>query len=41
MDSTAKQFDEEREEKVKYDLSSTVVDLDENGHAPKLINARK
>lgn len=40
MDDTAKEFDDS-EEKVKYDLSSTVMDLDENGHVSKLRNARK
>ncbi len=40
MDDTAKEFDGS-EEKVKYDLSSTVMDLDENGHVSKLRNARK
>ncbi len=40
MDDTAKEFDDS-EEKVKYDLSSTVMDLDVNGHVSKLRNVRK
>ncbi len=40
MDYTAKEF-VDHEEKVKHDLSSTVMDLDENGHVSKLKNARK
>lgn len=38
MEDTANEFDEE---KVKGDLSSTVMDLEVNGHVSKLRNARK
>lgn len=38
MEDTANEFDEE---KVKGDLSSTVMDVEISGHAPKLRNARK
>lgn len=38
MEDTANEFDEE---KVKGDLSSTIMDVEISGHAPKLRNARK